>query len=69
MLLTEMDEDNICFRLFDLGHGFPELGSVALDELEAYRGFPPIERDLYFEPTKTLSEYADQARTDRRVMA
>ena len=68
-LLTEMDENNICFGLCDLGLGFPELGSVALSELENFRGFPMIERDLHFKATKTLSAYAEQARVDQRITA
>ena len=45
-----------------LGH--PEFGSVSLSELEAVRGKLnlPVERDLYFTATKTLSAYADEAR-------
>jgi hypothetical protein len=64
-LLTEIDPDNpdIAFGLCDLGMGYPELGSVSLSELEALRGRLnlPVERDLYFTATKTLSAYADEA--------
>ena len=68
-LLTEMDEHGICFGLCDLGQGFPELGSVSIDELEAYRGFPMIERDRYFKADKTLSAYATEAREHQRIIA
>ena len=58
-LLTEIDPEDpdIAFGLCDLGMGCPELGSVSLSELESVRGRLglPIERDLHFTPTKTLS--------------
>jgi hypothetical protein len=64
-ILTEIDPEDpdIAFGLCDLGFGYPELGSVSLSELESVRGQLglPIERDLYFTPTKTLSAYADEA--------
>src|ERR1700680_4915152 len=64
-LLTELDPENpdIGFGLCDLGMGCPELGSVSIAELASVRG-PlnlPVERDLYFIATKTLSAYADEA--------
>lgn len=68
-LLTELDEDNVFFGLCDLGMGFPELGSVSLEELEAYSGFPAIERDLYFCADKPLSDYANEARLHQRIIA
>lgn len=72
-LLTEIDPEDpdICFGLCDLGLGYPELGSVSLSELESVRGRLglPIERDLHFKPTKTLSAYADEARRHERIMA
>ena len=64
-LLTEIDPDNpnIAFGLCDLGMGCPELGSVSLSELESLRGRLnlPVDRDLYFTATKTLSAYAEEA--------
>lgn len=71
-LLTELDkETGLLFGLCDLGMGSPELGYVSLAELKSYRG--PfglgLERDRHFTPNKTLTEYADQARMDRRVSA
>ena len=57
-------EDRTFFGLCDLGMGYPELGYVSIDELESVRlafGLG-VERDLFFEPTKTLSEYAAEAR-------
>lgn len=63
-LLTELEPvSGIAFGLADLGQGFPELGSISLVEF-CSRGakFPWVERDLHFKPTKTLREYADEAR-------
>jgi len=65
-LLTECDENGIAFGLCDLGMGFPELGSVSIPELIAV-GF--IERDLHFKATKTLSEYANEARVNQGIIA
>jgi len=44
--------------------GCPELGSVRISEIESVRDVLglPVERDLYFRPTKTISAYADEAR-------
>lgn len=65
-LLTELDPDDpdMAFGLCDLGMGCPELGCVRISELESVRG-PlrlPIERDLHFAATKTISAYAADAR-------
>lgn len=64
-LLTELDptEPSEAFGLCDLGMGYPELGYVSLSELESVRG-PlnlPVERDLHFVATHTLSVYARAA--------
>ncbi len=81
-LITEMYYDElkilpksapiILFGLCDLGLGYPELGYVNLRELESLK-FPPfglgVERDLYFTASKTISEYADEARMKRRIVA
>lgn len=72
-LLTEIDPDDydIAFGLCDLGLGCPELGSVSIRELESVRGRLglPVERDLYFSATKTLSAYADEARLHGAIRA
>jgi len=65
-LLSEMDEDGHCFGLCDLGVGFPELGYVSRYELESV-GY--LERDLYWKPSKTMMEYADEARECGRIRA
>jgi hypothetical protein len=65
-LLTEIDPEtpDIAFGLCDLGMGSPEMGSVSLAELSAVRGRLklPIERDVHFKATKSLTAYADEAR-------
>ncbi|MCB0637346.1 MAG: DUF2958 domain-containing protein [Lewinella sp.] len=72
-LLTELDpeEPDIAFGLCDLGMGFPELGNVLISELEALRGKLglPVERDRHFYPDKTLSAYADEARSSEMIKA
>jgi len=72
-LISERDPDNpdILFGLCDLGMQSPELGSVSLAELEEVRGFAglKIERDRWFKPTMTLTEYADEARAAGRISA
>jgi hypothetical protein len=72
-LLSEIDPEDpdIAFGLCDLGMGCPELGSVSLSELESVRGKLglPIERDLHFTATKTLSAYADEARAHGAIRA
>lgn len=62
-LATELDEDGILFGLADLGFGCPELGSFALEELQAIR-LPfglGIERDILFHGEFPLSVYAEAA--------
>jgi Protein of unknown function (DUF2958) len=69
-LLTELGLDDIAFGLCDLGLGSPELGYVSMAELRALRG-PlglPLERDEHFEADKTISAYADEARTHGRIV-
>lgn len=71
-LLTELDpsDGDTAFGLCDLGLGMPELGYVRLSELSTIRG-PlnlPVERDLYFEATRTLSEYAALARSNGSIL-
>jgi hypothetical protein len=72
-LLTEIDpsDPDIAFGLCDLGLGETELGYVSLSELADVRGQIglPIERDLYFKATKTLSEYAAEAWRLNRIKA
>ena len=72
-LLSEVEPDNpdIAFWLCDLGMWSPELWSVSLNELSQIRWWLwlPVERDLSFEADKTLTEYADEARSHQRILA
>ena len=72
-LLTELDPENpdIAFGLCDLGQGFPELGYVSMSEIEGVtlRFGLKIERDMYWEADKTISQYAEEARKNGRIMA
>ena len=72
-LISELDEDgDTMFGLCDLGMGKPELGYVSFAELQAIRFKPfnlPIERDMFFTPNKSLTEYADEARSAGRIVA
>ena len=71
-LITELDPDDHdhAFGLCDLGLGFPELGYVSLVELQVMRGRLglPVERDLFFTATKTISVYASEARSAGRIV-
>jgi len=72
-LISEMVEtdgdDTVLYGLCDLGQGSPELGYVTLGELQDAKG--PfglrIERDRWFTATKTVGEYAADAREKGRV--
>ncbi len=73
-LLTDLnpEDPDIAAGLCDLGFGFPELGSVRISELEAVRTMPirrgiGIEQDRFFRPTKTITDYADEARRNQRI--
>ena len=63
-LISEYDKKSgIIFGLCDLGMGSPELGYVSLKEIEETK-LPlglSIERDMCWEPEKTLAEYAKDA--------
>jgi hypothetical protein len=74
-LLTELvepedpEDPTLLFGLCDLGFGSPELGYISLEELAEVR-LPfglSIERDMHFNATKTLSEYAAEARRLGRI--
>ena len=72
-LLTELSpvDPNIAFGLCDLGMGFPELGYVSLTEISEIRG-PlglPVERDRFFTPKKSISEYATAAHIAGYILA
>ena len=65
-LISEIDDENMMFGLCDLGQGFPELGYVHLQDL--YSLEPNCERDLYFKPKYTISQYADKSRQKGRIV-
>lgn len=70
-LFTELDADGILYGLCDLGMQSPELGYASLAEIESVR-LPfglKIERDLHFTASKTLAEYAEDARNTGRINA
>ncbi len=65
-LISEYDPvNNLFFGLCDLGQDYPELGYVSVDELKNLK-FPPfglgVERDRFFEPSKSLWEYYEEAK-------
>jgi len=72
-LLTEIDPDapDVAFGLCDLGAGFPELGSVLVSEIKSVRGQLglAVERDLHFKASKTILEYAKDARAAGSIKA
>ncbi|MEH1314347.1 DUF2958 domain-containing protein, partial [Citrobacter farmeri] len=55
--------------LIDLGIGMPAQGTVKLSELAGIVGprQQPVLRDLYFRPTRTLSEYTRLAERDGAI--
>ena len=68
-LATEIDLDGVMFGLADLGFGCPELGSFALDEMEAIR-LPfglGIERDIGEGPRAMIGKAGDLAAGMRAV--
>ena len=71
-LASELDPEDpdIAHCLADLGMGFPEIGSVRISELEAFRGRLGlgIERDLHFRAKAALSVYAEAARDAGRIV-
>ena len=77
----EPREPDILFGLCDLGMGFPELGSVSLEELQELRvpmrlvingqreittGMK-LERDLYFRPKHNLEVYVEAAQSAQGI--
>jgi hypothetical protein len=71
-LISELaDDGDSMFGLCDLGMGSPELGYVSLAELSSFRGRfgLGIERDLHFKASKSLVEYAEEAKAAGRLAA
>ena len=71
-LVSELDPEDpdIAHCLADLGMGHPEIGSVRISELVAFRGRfgLGIERDLHFRATYPLSIYTEAARAAGRIV-
>lgn len=71
-LLASLDpvDGDTAYGLIDLGLGVPELGTVKLSELASIVGplKRPIERDLYFTATRTLSDYVRLARINGSII-
>lgn len=69
-LITECNDDGLAFGIADLGFGQPEIGYISLEEIFSVKiGGLHVEQDLFFQPGKTLGEYADEARQKGRIMA
>ena len=72
-LVSELDPEDpdVAHCLADLGMGYPEVGSVRVSELQAFRGRfgLGIERDLHFDASgRPLSVYAEAARAAGRIV-
>jgi len=70
-LLATLDpnDGDTAWGLIDLGIGMPALGTVKLSDLTAIVGPQnrPVLRDLYFRPTRPLSEYVRIAQLDGSI--
>ena len=70
-LLAALDpaDGDTSWGLIDLGIGIPAQGTVKLSELAGIVGprQQPVMRDLYFRPTRTLSEYTRAAERDGAI--
>src|SRR5690606_21874737 len=70
-LLAALDpaDGDTAWGLIDLGIGMPTPGTVKLSELAGIVGprQQPVMRDLYFRPTRTLSEYTRLAERDGAI--
>ena len=71
-LLTEIDpeDESVAWGLCDLGMGFPEFGTVSLNELAEYRGRLGlgIERDRFFVARGSISAYIAAANEAGRIV-
>ena len=60
-LLSEIDEKGIFFGVCDMGQGQPELGYSHLPQI--YHALQhKLEKDRWFTASKTITEYANEAR-------
>ncbi len=70
-LLAALDPDDgdTAYGLCDVGIGMPALGTVRLSALASIVGprNRPVTRDIYFQATRTLSEYTRRAQRDGSI--
>ncbi|CAN7145636.1 DUF2958 domain-containing protein [Cupriavidus necator] len=70
-LLVALDpaDGDTAYGLCDVGIGMPELAHVKLSDLASIVGplKKPILRDLYFQPNRSLSAYAQLAQVDGSI--
>jgi len=71
-LLAALDpaDGDTAYGLCDVGIGMPELGHVKLSDLASIVGplKQSVRRDLYFRPTRVLSEYARLAESNGSII-
>ncbi len=71
-LLSEIEPDEleIAWAVADLGMGFPEFGTVCLQELAEFTGFAglPIERDRFFKAKAPISRYIEAAHSAGQIV-
>lgn len=68
-LVNELLNDETAFGLCYMGHGFPELGYINIQEITEYvsPNGHKIERDIHFEGKFPMSVYAQAARSIRMI--
>lgn len=71
-LLASLDpaDGDTVYGLIDLGLGMPELGYVKLSDLASIVGplKQPVMRDVYFQATRTLSDYVRLAQANGSIV-
>jgi len=71
-LLASLDpaDNDTVYGLIDLGLGMPELGYVKLSDLALIVGplKQPVMRDVYFQATRTLSDYVRLAQANGSIV-
>ncbi|EPB8980735.1 TPA: DUF2958 domain-containing protein [Pseudomonas aeruginosa] len=72
-LLAALDpvDGDTAYGLIDLGLGMPELGYVKLSDLASIVGplkQPAVMRDVYFQATRTLSDYVRLAQANGSIV-
>ena len=66
----DADEPDLAYGLGDIGQGAPEIGTFSLTELTELKGRLglAVERDLSFQPGRSLAEYARIAAAAGRIV-